>query len=105
MRSHLKALRHNGDFRIVFSYADGLVAELDFGQYVEMEQGPVVEALQDEQFFDQAFVDHGALTWPSGYDVCPDVLRFWCEQGRVCSHEETDAYFLHALPRAEPAGK
>jgi len=104
MRSHLKGLLHNGDFRIVFSYADGLVAELDFGQYVEMEQGPVVEALQDEQFFDQAFVDHGALTWPSGYDVCPDVLRFGASKDASARMRKLTPT-SYALPRAEPAGK
>ena len=25
----------------------------------------------------------------AGYDVCPDVLRAWCEAGRILSHEET----------------
>lgn len=101
MRSELKSLRYNGDFRIVFFHSDGLVAELDFGQYVEKVHGPVAEPLQDEQFFAQAYIDHGTLTWPNGYDVCPDVLRFWCQQGRVCSREETDAYFEHALSDAE----
>lgn len=103
MSSELKSLRHNGDFRILFSYDDGLVAELDFGPYVEKIHGPVAEPLRDGKFFAQAHIDQGVLTWPNGYDVCPDVLRFWCEQGRVCSREETDAYFERALLQAESA--
>jgi len=99
VRPQLKSFRYNGDFRIVFAYTYGLTAELNFAKYVQEIHGPVGEPLQDEQFFAQAYVDYGVLTWPNGYDACPDVLRFWCEQGRVCSREETDGYFQNALSR------
>jgi len=105
MKRHIKSLRHNGDFRIVSFYDDSFVAELDFGQYVRKAHGPMVEPLQDDQFFAQAYIDHGVLTWPNGYDVCPDVLRFWCERGRVCSREETDAYFEQASSHTGSMGK
>jgi len=105
MRPQLKSLRYNGDFRIVLFYDDGLVAELEFKQYVERVRGPMAEPLQEEQFFAQAYIDHGALTWPNGYDVCPDVLRFWSEQGRVRSREETNAYFEQALSKTAALGK
>ena len=97
MRTQLKSLRYNGDFQIVFSYDDGLTAELNFENHFQNTSGPVAEPLRDEQLFGQAYIDHGALTWPNGYDVCPDILRYWCEQGRVCSREETDAHFERAL--------
>jgi hypothetical protein len=105
MKPHVKSLRHNGDFRIAFFYDDGLVAELNFSEYLRKTQGPMVEPLQDDRFFSQAYIDHGVLTWPNGYDVCPDVLRFWCEQGRVCSREETDARFEHVLSHPESTEK
>ena len=101
MKPHLKSLRHNGDFRIGFIYDDGLVAELDFERYARKAHGPMAEPLQDDQFFSQAYIDHGVLTWPNGYDICPDVLRFWCEKGRVCSRQETDAYFEDAFSQAK----
>jgi hypothetical protein len=85
-------MRNNGDFKIAFTYEDGLVAELDFKRHVEQMRGPIAEPLADEAFFGQAFIDHGVVTWPNGFDICPDVLRFWCENGRVCSDEETSAH-------------
>ena len=100
MTPKLKSLRSNGDWRIGFVFTDGFVAELDFTNYVRTAQGPMIEPLQEEEFFAQAYIDHGALTWPNGYDVCPDVLRFWSEQGRVCSREETNAYFERAVSNA-----
>jgi len=93
MRSRLKSMRTNGDFKIAFTYEDGLVAELDFKKHVEDMHGPIAEPLADESFFGQAFIDHGVVTWPNGFDICPDVLRFWCESGRVCQDEETNAHF------------
>ena len=38
----------------------------------------------------------------NGYDICPDVLRFYCERGGVASQTETDAFF--ALAGAETDG-
>jgi hypothetical protein len=37
--------------------------------------------------------DPWARLEPNGFDICPDVLRFWCENGRVCQDEETNAHF------------
>ncbi|MBI4324751.1 MAG: hypothetical protein HY674_05750 [Chloroflexi bacterium] len=36
---------------------------------------------------------YGSVVWPNDYDVCPDVLRFWCEVGHAASPAETDAHF------------
>ena len=95
MRPRLKSMRTNGDFKIALTYEDGLVAELDFKSHVEDMHGPIAEPLADERFFAQAFIDHGIVTWPNGFDICPDVLRFWCENGRVCKEEETNAHFAN----------
>jgi hypothetical protein len=91
MRPALKNIRHHGDFRIALAYEDGLVAELDFREHLENRSGPMIEPLQDQDYFSQATIDHGVLTWPNGYDVCPDVLRLWAEAGRVLGAAETNA--------------
>lgn len=103
MRPNLKTLRHNGDFRIAFSYEDGLVVELDFAEHLSGRSGPMIELLQDERFFSQAYIDHGALTWPNGYDVCPDVLRVWSEAGSILSAKETDRRCAERLEAGLPA--
>lgn len=102
MRPKLKTLRHNGDFRMAFIYEDGLVVELDFREHVASRSGPIAEPLQDERFFSKAFIDHGVLTWPNGYDVCPDVLRVWAEAGAILSPGETDARCAEHRDAAQP---
>jgi len=91
MRPKLKNLRYHGDFCVTLAYDDGLVAELDFRGYAASRAGEMIEPLADEVFFAQATIDHGVLTWPNGYDVCPDVLRVWAEAGRVLDARETNA--------------
>ena len=82
-----------GGYRLSVSYSDGLSATLDFSEYLSHRSGPLVEQLRTASLFSSVCVDHGVLTWPNGYDICPDVLRFWCERGDVCSQAETDSHF------------
>ena len=82
-----------GNKRLEVEYADGLSATLDFAAYLSERSGPVIDPLKSDGGFATARIDHGALTWASGFDVCPDALRYWCEQGRPCSQEETRAHF------------
>lgn len=37
--------------------------------------GTVFEPLRDPAFFGQAFLDHGAVTWPNDADLAPDAMR------------------------------
>lgn len=34
----------------------------------------VFEPLKDAAFFNQAYVDHGAITWPGELDLAPDAM-------------------------------
>ena len=88
------SIKHNGDRRISFRFSDGFVAELDFTGYFEsLKQGRVVLPLLHDDDFEQAYLDHGILTWNTGYDICPDVIRLWCEHGKILSQKETDQIF------------
>ncbi len=86
-------IRHTGDRCIFIRYADGLGAELDFSGYFEARPGLVTSPLLDVAMFEQGALDHGILTWPTGYDIDADVLRLWCERGHLLPQEETDAAF------------
>jgi hypothetical protein len=33
-----------------------------------------LEPLRDEQFFEQVFIDHGAVAWPGEIDLAPDAM-------------------------------
>jgi len=60
-------------------------------------------ALKRPEKFREVAVQDGTLVWPGGADICPSVLRYWCELGRVCSLEELDAHYS-AAESAEMVG-
>jgi hypothetical protein len=60
------------DYRVQLTLTDGRVVERDLGP---MLVGPVFEEiLNDRGRFREMRVEGGTLVWPSGADLCPDVL-------------------------------
>jgi hypothetical protein len=93
MRPKLTRASVAGDHRVELEYADGLRTTLDFTAYLNGQRGPVIEPLKSDAGFATARIDDGILTWATGFDICPDVLRLWCERGHICTPDETEAYF------------
>src|ERR1017187_2135373 len=79
-----------GDFRARLAFSDGFAGTLDLQPVIV---GELFQPLKDAAIFRQATIQHGTLVWPNDADLCPDVLRYWCEIGRVCSQAELDAAF------------
>lgn len=89
----LKDLTLLGGYRVRLVFRDDYAGEVDLGPLFTTRRGPLTEPFRDIGFFQKAFIEEGALAWPNDYDICPDVLRYYCEQGRVTSKEEMNAYF------------
>jgi len=100
MKSPVIHVCSRGNHQLEVVYADGLSARLDFTSFLAEHEGPIVEPLRGEHTFSKVRLEEGVVTWPNGFDICPDVLRFWCEQGRVCSERETNARFESPRPLA-----
>lgn len=61
-----------GDHRVELTLTDGRVIERDLGS---MLVGPVFDVIRNDQArFREMFVEGGTLVWPTGADLCPDVL-------------------------------
>ena len=80
-------------YRVRVAYTDGFTGSVDLEPILH---GYYFEPLRSPERFREVAVSHGTLVWPNEADVCPDVLRYWCELGRVTSQEETDAHFAPA---------
>ena len=87
--------------RVRLKFRDGWSGVLDLGPALH---GPIFGALNQPAKFRKVAVQDGTLVWPNGADICPDVLRYWCGIGRVCSQAELDAHFT-ALYAASPVAK
>lgn len=76
------ALHLVGPHRLSLRFRDGYVTELDFTAYVA-KGGPLRRALADPALFNEVFLTYGILSWPNGYDIAPETLRRYADQGYV----------------------
>jgi Protein of unknown function (DUF2442) len=63
-----------GGYRLRFKFSDDSVGDYDFSKIVS-ENGPMVQALRDADYFRRVFLEFGAPTWPNGFDVAPAWLH------------------------------
>lgn len=77
-------------YRVKVTYTDGFAGSVDLEPILH---GYYFQPLRSIERFREVTVSHGTLVWPNEADLCPDVLRHWCEMGRITSQEETDAHF------------
>lgn len=70
--THVKYLQ---DYQLELTFADGIVATLDFKPRI-VGKGGVFLPLEDIAYFKQVRVDPvgGTLVWPNEVDLDPDVL-------------------------------
>jgi len=89
----IKDVQPTGGYRLQVVFGDGYIGEVDLRPLFEKPRGPLTEAFRDPAFFAKAYIEFNAVAWPNGYDIDPDVLRYYCEMGRVCPREELAAVF------------
>jgi len=65
-----------GDYTIQILFDDGIEQLINFKPILN---GPVFKPLQDLGLFNQVSLnpDFGALEWPNGADIAPNVLHDW----------------------------
>lgn len=68
-----------GPHRMKLKFKDGSKGELDFLSSVGV-ASTMTRELADPEYFARVFLDHDALTWPNGFDLCPDWTRSIVEQ-------------------------
>jgi hypothetical protein len=96
--NRVKTFEFLGGYRMRVTFRDDYTSEVDLESLFANPKGPLTEPFRDQSFFQKAFLDEGTLAWPNGYDICSDVLRFYCEQGRVTSQAEMHAHFAEDAP-------
>lgn len=63
-----------GRFGLAVRFQDGASGVHDCSDLVRRD-GAVMIPLRDPSYFAEVRLEHGAPTWPNGYDMCPDWLR------------------------------
>ena len=63
------------NYRIEIEFADGTAGIADLSpRLCQGLLGDGYDPLCDLKMFSQAYLEHGALTWPGGIDLAPDAM-------------------------------
>ena len=68
---HVTALHVLPGYRLEVEFADGLHGEVDMSNDNFI---GVFEPFLDEQYFAQATLKNGVVTWPNDVDIAPDAM-------------------------------
>ena len=74
----LLTARYLGNFQVELTFSDGKEGIFS-GLDLLKKQGPLLDALRDEAYFQRLFIDAGALSWPNGLELSPSRLFESCQ--------------------------
>jgi hypothetical protein len=62
-------------YKLWVKFVDGLEGTVDLSKLVTSEKAGVFAQLRDTVAFNQAYLDHGAVTWSGEIDLAPDAMH------------------------------
>ena len=67
------------NYTVKLVFEDGERATVSLSHIFSTPKGLAKEILRGSMF-DQCFIEHGALAWPNGLELCPDAIKMWAEE-------------------------
>ncbi|WP_310991409.1 DUF2442 domain-containing protein [Aequorivita marina] len=73
MNNRVVAFKIIRDYLVAVQFQDGFQAKVNLEQFLN--KGFAKELLNKKKFAELSIEDGGGLTWPNGFDICPNFLR------------------------------
>ena len=61
-------------WQLAITFNDGTTGIVDMASLVNSADAGVFDELRNQDIFNQVFLDYGAVTWPNGADLAPDMM-------------------------------
>jgi hypothetical protein len=71
MNPRVKSVTTSDDHNLTLVFANGETGVFDCSNLLDLD---VFKELKDKNYFSQARVEYGTVTWPHEQDICPDTL-------------------------------
>lgn len=89
MPTKIAEISVTGPLTISVTFNDGARGVFDFAELVGTD-APMTRPMSVQDYFERVFLEHGALTWPNGFDLCPDWTRTILEANGALSETARD---------------
>ena len=63
------------NYRLKVSFCDGTSGMADISRLIDNPNAGVFSQLANRELFAQAYISHGAVTWPGELDIAPDTMH------------------------------
>ena len=65
----IKKADYVGDYRIKFTFSDGVERVIDFSTFLIAAKNPMTKKYLDKQLFEKFSIDYGDISW-NDYEMC-----------------------------------
>lgn len=81
MNPRIKSVTVASEYKLKLVFTNGETGVFDCSPLLDV---GVFRELRDENYFRQAKVEYGTVTWPHEQDICPDTLYIDSECKTLC---------------------